>query len=214
MIWPTQDPSACVGNWCNFCTFLQKCRAQHLALSSRQGKSTPFLIPHRFQPPKWGRVPRNAIIYFITLACCLHQMIKPFSYSLVVCPLWQRGLYLWRQGSSRVFLCDDWLHRAPAISLRVSGTKSDCIDLVAHCPVGKVFCGKYQNTINNTQLPSSALELPHRVWGTRNTSVTPLWTKHQSGEGNRLNWETSEAAQGCPFYMSQVHAEVSRTIWS
>lgn len=65
------------------------------------------------------------------------------------------GLYLWRQGSSQVFLCDDWLHRAPVISLHVSGTKSDHIDLVVHCPVGKVLSGKYQNTINNIQPPES-----------------------------------------------------------
>jgi len=43
----------------------------------------------------------------------------------------------------------------------MSGTESDCVDLVVHCPVGKVLSGKYQNMINNGQTPESVLEL-HR----------------------------------------------------
>lgn len=119
------------------------------------------------------------------------------------------GLYLWRQGSSRVFLHDDWLHGAPAISLRASGTESDRIDLVAHCPVGKVLSGKYQNTINNAQLPGSVLGLQCWALGTRSTSVASLQTGHQSGEVNGSNREPSEAGQGHLLCKPQVPVEMS-----
>lgn len=93
----------------------------------------------------------------------------------------------------------------------MSGTESDHIDLVAHCPVGKVLSGKYQNVINNAQLPESVLELQHWASGTRNTSVVSLQTGHQSSEVNGSNREISEAGQRHPLCVPQVPAEMSQT---
>lgn len=110
------------------------------------------VLPSSLHSERGQRV-RKTMPYLIAFLCFLSQNTKLFSFRVVgladlssvtdgVISLETRfllGLPLWQLAPQR-----------PCISSSVSGTESDCIDLVVHCPMGKVLSGKYQKRINNT----------------------------------------------------------------
>lgn len=129
----------------------------HSNVRGNAGPSVPWAgqkphLPHFSSPPRGQRV-RKATPYLIAFLCFLSQSTNPFSSRVVgladlssvtdgIISLETRflpGLPLWQLAPQR-----------PCISSHVSGTESDCIHLVVHCPVGKVLSGKHQNMINCT----------------------------------------------------------------
>lgn len=158
---------------------------------------------------------KSAIPHLTAFLCFLSQSTKPFSFRVAgladlssvtdgVISLetgFLPGLPLWQRAPQRPCV-------SPSVAGTVWFTESDCVDLVVHCPVGKVLSDKYYNMINSTtsrvcvraSVPGLGLQ-KHRSSTAVNRSL--------AGELNGSKQEASETGQRHTVCLLQVPAEMS-----